>query len=95
MRDLPFVLFKSNCFSPRVQEVVVPILAQRLLINMRSVDYMGSRPLASTLMFAPSTGESEGSSESYDMAESTQRPPPSDGVMAEGTTEEKDPTTNA
>jgi hypothetical protein len=30
-----------------------PILAQRLLINMRKVDYMGSQPVASKLLFAP------------------------------------------
>lgn len=41
------------------QEVIVPILAQRLLINMRNVDDLGSRPLASTLMFAKTSGVSE------------------------------------
>ncbi|TEB21510.1 hypothetical protein FA13DRAFT_98796 [Coprinellus micaceus] len=30
-----------------------PILAQRLLINMRKVDYIGSQPVASKLLFAP------------------------------------------
>ncbi|TEB28585.1 hypothetical protein FA13DRAFT_1735423 [Coprinellus micaceus] len=33
--------------------VIIPILAQRLLLNMRKVDYMGSEPFASKLLFAP------------------------------------------
>ena len=39
----------------RFQYVIIPILVQRLIINMRKVDFMGSRPLASTLLFAPAT----------------------------------------
>jgi hypothetical protein len=38
---------------------MIPILAQRLLINMRKVDYMGSEPVASKLLFAPPAPESE------------------------------------
>ncbi|TEB25825.1 hypothetical protein FA13DRAFT_1817260 [Coprinellus micaceus] len=41
----------------------IPILAQRLMINMREVDYMGSRPLASTLLFANDGTSSEDSLE--------------------------------
>ena len=37
----------------RIYYVGLPILAQRLLINIRRVDDMGSQPLASTLLFAP------------------------------------------
>lgn len=51
-----------------LQEVVVPILAQRLLINMRSIDYMGSHPLASTLLFARTQGGSDDLSEEGDTA---------------------------
>ncbi|KAJ3546852.1 hypothetical protein NMY22_g1886 [Coprinellus aureogranulatus] len=39
--------------------VVVPILAQRLMINLRKADYMGSQPIASTLLFAPPPPGSE------------------------------------
>ncbi|KAJ3521208.1 hypothetical protein NMY22_g12410 [Coprinellus aureogranulatus] len=69
-----------------VQEVIVPILAQRLLINMRSVDYMGSRPLASTLMFASTPEESKGPEEGeecYDMTETSQLPPSSSSRVEE------------
>ncbi|KAJ3541116.1 hypothetical protein NMY22_g4023 [Coprinellus aureogranulatus] len=69
-----------------VQEVIVPILAQRLLINMRSVDYMGSRPLASTLMFASTPEESKGPEEGeecYDMTETSQLPPSSSSCVEE------------
>ncbi|TEB28599.1 hypothetical protein FA13DRAFT_1793780 [Coprinellus micaceus] len=45
--------------------VVIPILAQRLLINMRKIDYMGSVPVASKLLFAHSASVSEGDTESY------------------------------
>jgi hypothetical protein len=37
----------------------MPILAQRLLINMRKVDYMGSEPVASKLLFAAPTPGSD------------------------------------
>ncbi|TEB28571.1 hypothetical protein FA13DRAFT_1815705 [Coprinellus micaceus] len=33
--------------------VIIPILAQRLLLNMRKVDYAGSEPIASKLLFSP------------------------------------------
>ena len=39
--------------------IVIPILAQRLLINMRKVDYIGSEPVASKLLFAPPAAGSE------------------------------------
>ena len=35
------------------------MLAQRLLINMRKVDYMGSEPVASKLLFAPAAPDSD------------------------------------
>ncbi|TEB28578.1 hypothetical protein FA13DRAFT_1815710 [Coprinellus micaceus] len=38
----------------------IPVLAQRLLINMRKVDYVGSDPAASKLLFAPPGPGSEG-----------------------------------
>ncbi|KAJ3548140.1 hypothetical protein NMY22_g1377 [Coprinellus aureogranulatus] len=37
----------------RCQIVVIPIAAQRLMINIRKVNYMDSRPIASKLLFAP------------------------------------------
>ncbi|KAJ3528489.1 hypothetical protein NMY22_g9388 [Coprinellus aureogranulatus] len=40
-------------------EVVVPVLAQRLMVNMRKIDYMGSRPFASKLLFAPPEDETQ------------------------------------
>ena len=48
-----------------MQYAIVPILAQRLMINMRKVDYLGSEPIASTLLFAPQgpSEKSEGCSE--------------------------------
>jgi hypothetical protein len=49
----------------RANRVVIPILAQRLLINMRKVDYMGSVPVASKLLFAHSASVSEDNTESY------------------------------
>ena len=49
----------------RLQYAIVPILAQRLMINMRRVDYLGSAPLASTLLFAPQE-ESDGSDDSIE-----------------------------
>ncbi|TEB28620.1 hypothetical protein FA13DRAFT_1815723 [Coprinellus micaceus] len=39
--------------------IIIPTLAQRLLINMRKVDYMGSEPIASKLLFAASAPGSE------------------------------------
>ena len=53
--------------------VLVPILAQRLLINMRTVDYyMGSEPVASKLLFAPPEPDSEddleGGPDSFELA---------------------------
>ncbi|KAJ3516851.1 hypothetical protein NMY22_g14109 [Coprinellus aureogranulatus] len=33
-------------------DLIIPVLAQRLMINMRKVDYMGSTPIASRLLFA-------------------------------------------
>ena len=40
---------------------IPPILAQRLMINMRNINYMGSEPLASKLLFAPPVPGSEDS----------------------------------
>ncbi|TEB28643.1 hypothetical protein FA13DRAFT_1793810 [Coprinellus micaceus] len=34
-------------------DVLIPILAERLLVNMRKVDYVGTEPVASRLLFAP------------------------------------------
>ncbi|KAJ3546292.1 hypothetical protein NMY22_g2114 [Coprinellus aureogranulatus] len=42
-----------------VNTIVIPILAQRLMINLRKADYMGKRPFASTLLFAPPLNVSE------------------------------------
>ncbi|KAJ3533794.1 hypothetical protein NMY22_g7189 [Coprinellus aureogranulatus] len=42
-----------------VNTIVIPILAQRLMINLRKADYMGKRPFASTLLFAPPLSGSE------------------------------------
>ncbi|KAJ3550136.1 hypothetical protein NMY22_g619 [Coprinellus aureogranulatus] len=39
--------------------MAIPILAQRLMINLRKTDYMGSRPIASKLLFAPPPPGSE------------------------------------
>ncbi|KAJ3523713.1 hypothetical protein NMY22_g11317 [Coprinellus aureogranulatus] len=39
--------------------VILPILAQRLMLNLRTADYMGSRPYASKLLFAPPPPGSE------------------------------------
>ncbi|TEB28597.1 hypothetical protein FA13DRAFT_1793778 [Coprinellus micaceus] len=64
--------------------VVIPILAQRLLINMRKVDYMGSEPFASKLLFAPpppgSEDDPEGDVEAIEM---TQEP---HGLRRQGST---------
>lgn len=38
--------------------IVMPIFAQRLLLNVRQIDYIDSRPAASTLLFAPPPGAS-------------------------------------
>ncbi|TEB21339.1 hypothetical protein FA13DRAFT_1799994 [Coprinellus micaceus] len=55
--------------------VVIPMLAQRLLINMRKVDYMGSDPVATKLLFAHSAPGSEEDLEGdFDCIEMTQRP---------------------
>ena len=37
---------------PRATNVIIPILAQRLLIDMRKIDYMDSEPFASKLLFS-------------------------------------------
>ena len=37
----------------RANDIAIPIFAQRLMTNMRKVDYMGSEPYASKLLFAP------------------------------------------
>ncbi|KAJ3540892.1 hypothetical protein NMY22_g4110 [Coprinellus aureogranulatus] len=42
----------SNRIIERANFTVVPILAQRLMINLRRADYMGSEPVASKLLFA-------------------------------------------
>lgn len=39
------------------------MLAQRLLINLRKIDYMGSQPVASKLLFAPPAPGSEDDTE--------------------------------
>ena len=61
------------------------MLAQRLLLNIRAVDYMGSRPLASTLLFAPEKDNTEdlmNESETYDMSVKNTKPS-SGGKMKE------------
>lgn len=55
----PFSAFSEASHSANF--VVIPMLAQRLLINMRKVDYMGSQPLASKLLFAPPLSGTEDS----------------------------------
>ncbi|KAJ3531018.1 hypothetical protein NMY22_g8327 [Coprinellus aureogranulatus] len=40
-------------------DILIPIAAQRLMINLRKVDYMGERPLASRLLFSPPLPGSE------------------------------------
>ncbi|TEB27475.1 hypothetical protein FA13DRAFT_1816390 [Coprinellus micaceus] len=63
-----------NLLSQVGDLVIIPILAQRLLINMRKVDYMGSEPVASKLLFAPpapgteSEDDLEEDLDSFDMA---------------------------
>ncbi|TEB28613.1 hypothetical protein FA13DRAFT_1711638 [Coprinellus micaceus] len=59
----------------RTNDVVIPILAQRLLINMRKVDYMGSEPIASKLLFTPPAPGSEDDLEGAKVSlEMTQEP---------------------
>ena len=61
------------------------MLAQRLLLNIRAVDYMGSRPLASTLLFAAGKDNTEDmmdESETYDMSVQNTKPS-SEGKMKE------------
>ncbi|KAJ3516480.1 hypothetical protein NMY22_g14199 [Coprinellus aureogranulatus] len=43
--------------------VIVPILAQRLLLNMQKVDHVGSQPFASRLLFASTAFERESSTQ--------------------------------
>jgi hypothetical protein len=43
----------------RANDIAIPIFAQRLMTNMRKVDYMGSEPYASKLLFAPANSGSE------------------------------------
>ncbi|TEB21346.1 hypothetical protein FA13DRAFT_1800006 [Coprinellus micaceus] len=55
--------------------VLIPILAQRLLVNMRKVDYMGSEPVASKLLFAlPAPGSEDNLGNDFDSLEMTQEP---------------------
>ncbi|TEB28593.1 hypothetical protein FA13DRAFT_1711623 [Coprinellus micaceus] len=55
--------------------VLIPILAQRLLVNMRKVDYMGSEPVASKLLFAlPAPGSEDDLGNDFDSLEMTQEP---------------------
>ena len=55
--------------------VIVPMLAQRLLINMRKVDYMGSQPVASKLLFAPPVpGSEDDLEEDFDAPQMKQEP---------------------
>ncbi|KAJ3522075.1 hypothetical protein NMY22_g12042 [Coprinellus aureogranulatus] len=42
-----------------LNNIAIPILAQRLMINLRKADYMGSQPIASKLLFAPPPPGSE------------------------------------
>ncbi|TEB21354.1 hypothetical protein FA13DRAFT_1717026 [Coprinellus micaceus] len=57
----------------RANIAIIPILAQRLLINMRKIDYMGSEPVASKLLFAPpplgSEDDRDGDFESLERAQ--------------------------
>ncbi|TEB28590.1 hypothetical protein FA13DRAFT_1735433 [Coprinellus micaceus] len=55
--------------------VILPILAQRLLINMRKADYMGSEPFASKLLFAPpAPGSEDDLGADFDSYEMTREP---------------------
>jgi hypothetical protein len=40
-------------YFSRASNVIIPILAQRLLNDMRKIDYMDSEPFASKLLFSP------------------------------------------
>lgn len=51
----------------RLSRVVVPILAQRLLLNIRKADYVGRRPYASKLLFAPPPPGSQDNIDSFEM----------------------------
>ena len=48
-----------------VWDVFIPILAQRLMINMRKIDYVGTRPVASTLLFAAPDSGSQTAQEEF------------------------------
>ncbi|KAJ3528650.1 hypothetical protein NMY22_g9322 [Coprinellus aureogranulatus] len=52
-------------------DVVTPILAQRLMINLRKADYMGSRPIASKLLFAPPLPGAEDDEDHQDQFETS------------------------
>ena len=71
----------------RANEVVIPILAQRLLINMRKVDYVGSQPVASILLFASQghapESDLDGETGSFEMSAA---PTSSRGKRVENTT---------
>ena len=76
---LPFQgLLTRLTFFRSSGEVTIPILAQRLLINMRKIDYMGSQPIASKLLFAPATGpdsdELEDEMNTFELAQEGSRP---------------------
>lgn len=58
----------------RLQEVITPLLVQRLLLNIRSVDNMGTTPLASTLLFSPAEGDTEGLGSTEDPTDAYEMP---------------------
>ena len=72
----------SFTLNPRVSNIAVPILAQRLLINLRKADWMGARSYVSSLLFAPAIPESREDRLDGDPGDLTEGPPPVDhGVM--------------
>ncbi|TEB28594.1 hypothetical protein FA13DRAFT_1711624 [Coprinellus micaceus] len=71
----PTVILAFGDVRTTANYVIIPILAQHLLINMRKVDYMGSEPIASKLLFAPPAPASEDDLEGdFDSLEMTQGP---------------------
>jgi hypothetical protein len=62
-------LLPFNMIPDSGNVVIMPILAQRLLINIRKVDYMGSEPVASKLLFAPPAPGSEDHEDDLDFFE--------------------------
>ncbi|KAJ3512897.1 hypothetical protein NMY22_g15201 [Coprinellus aureogranulatus] len=60
-------------FALGFQDTCVPILAQRLLLNLRKVEYPGTRPIASALLFAPYQRDGSSPTADSDAYEMTER----------------------